>query len=221
MGYLINPKLSASNNKYLGAFPFAQRPLPALCAGCYFNATDLNYAEFYSDGTNWRPRGGRAQIALLVGLPSAPLATISATGKFSLPGGDILIPAGLITPKSKLCAITQTRKTGATSTASVNTKVGIGSGGQGANSDAYLNGGQHTNTNLGDMKAVGYQAYGSSRTKATTGGWQSENSSSYSSVVELISGINADVDMYASCWAIALTAPDTLSLLTLQLWLEG
>lgn len=212
----------ASKERRLGEFSFAERPMPAsLYRMCSFNATDLNFTEFISDGVNWRPVGGKAQISLLVGFPSTPLATISTVGKFSLPGGDILIPAGLITPKSKLCAITQTRKNGTTSTALVTTRVGIGSGGQGAISDAYLNGAQHNNTNMGDLKSVGFQAYGSSRTKAVSGGWQAENISSNSSVTELTSGINADVDMYVSCWASALATPDTLSLLTLQVWLEG
>ena len=189
--------------------------------GTELSVTDLNKSVFYSDGGYWRPVGGRAQIAMQTGTVSVPLATLSAAGKFSLAGGDILIPAGLIAPNSKLCAMTQTRKIGTAAVASVNSRLGVGSGGQGINTDAYINGGQHANQNLGDMKANGFQLYGASKTKAITGGWQTENSSSYSSVVELTTNINTDADMYVSAWVTAVTSPDTVALLSLHVWLEG
>lgn len=88
------------------AYTWAGKPAAANNAGNSIRITDVGPvgagSVWISDGTNWRPIGGRVMHCAASGTVAAPLATLSgATGKMVLPAGDrvtagsILMPVGL------------------------------------------------------------------------------------------------------------------------------
>lgn len=88
------------------AYTWAGKPSAADNAGNSIRITDVGPvgagSVWISDGTNWRPIGGRVMHCAASGTVAAPLATLSgATGKLVLPAGDrvtagsILMPVGL------------------------------------------------------------------------------------------------------------------------------
>lgn len=85
---------------------FASLPAAADNAGNSYRVTDVGPVGcgsiWISDGTRWRPLGGRQLHCAASGTLAAPLVTLSgAAGKFTLPAGDrvtagsILLPVGL------------------------------------------------------------------------------------------------------------------------------
>jgi len=93
---------------YVGAW--SGRPDAAASAGLSIVATDIGgRSTFYSDGTDWRPVGGRAVLGTLAGSVSMPVASGSSAGGaaflLGLPGGAIRVPAGLLVPRQSLLRI--------------------------------------------------------------------------------------------------------------------
>lgn len=76
---------------------WANRPAASAAPGGEIIVSDLGYQKMYSDGTNWRPVGGRLRLRSQRGLTSAPIATLTGPGLFAVPGGAVVIPAGLLT----------------------------------------------------------------------------------------------------------------------------
>ena len=214
----------AVNGQWRFELPFrttwADRPAVELVpAGTELQVTDYGNQKWINDGTYWRPAQGRVLIyAKVTDSLATPLATLSAAGIFAIPGGAPKIPAGMIIPQMKVCATTQFRKYGTAASASVNTKLGT-TGGFG---DQYLCGGSIGNNNLGDMKANGFAFFGAQSNRYISGGWMAENSSSYGGVVtEISTNVNTAADMWATPAVTVMTAPDTIGLLSHQVWLEA
>lgn len=213
----------AVNGAWRFEFPFrttwAGRPAVGLVpAGTELQVTDINNQKFISDGTVWRPAQGRAMLALLSGSISMPLATLSAVGIFSLPGGGTKIPAGMIIPNSRVCASVQFRKYGSAASMSVNAKIGTTN----SSADNFLCGGSIANTDTGDMKAQGFASFGSNTTRYTSGGWQAENSGNYGSVaVDVTTNVNTAADMWVNPAITTMTAPDSARVLSYEVWLEA
>lgn len=105
-------------NQYAqGAGTWATRPTAAPVASRYF-ATDIgpNGTLFSWDGTYWRPANGQALVYGAFGTISTPLATLTGNGTeqvFTLPE-LCLLPAGLLSPGSRLDVSAQMYKDGAT-----------------------------------------------------------------------------------------------------------
>ena len=76
---------------------WADRPAASATPGGEIIVSDLGYQKMFSDGTNWRPIGGRLRLRSQRGLVAAPIATITGLGLFAIPGGAVVIPAGLLT----------------------------------------------------------------------------------------------------------------------------
>ena len=76
---------------------WANRPAASATPGGEIIVSDLGYQKMYSDGTNWRPVGGRLRLRSHRGLVTAPVATLTGPGLFAVPGGAVVIPAGLLT----------------------------------------------------------------------------------------------------------------------------
>lgn len=199
---------------------WANRPPANLVpSGTELQVTDFNNQKWISDGAVWRPAQGRVVIySKTVESLATPLAVLSATGIFALPGGAPKIPAGMIIPQMKVCVCTQYRKYGTAGSASVNSKLGT----TGGFTDQYICGGSIANNNLGDMKATGFGFFGNSNNRFTSGGWQPENSGSYGSVIiEVSTNVNTKADMWVTPSVTALTSPDTIGVLSHQVWLEA
>ena len=199
---------------------WANRPAAnSVPIGTEFVATDYANQKFISDGTYWRPAQGRVQIyAKVTESLATPLAVLSATGIFALPGGAPKIPAGMIIPQMKVGVCTQYRKYGTAASASVNSKLGT----TGTFTDQYICGGSIANNNFGDMKSSGFAFFGNATNRHTSGGWQPENSGSYgAAVIEVTTNINTQADMWVTPAATALTSPDTIGVLSHYVWLEA
>lgn len=76
---------------------WANRPAASANPGGEIIVSDLGYQKMYSDGTNWRPVGGRLRLRSQRGLIATPIATLTGSGLYALPGGAVVIPAGLLT----------------------------------------------------------------------------------------------------------------------------
>ena len=76
---------------------WANRPAASATPGGEIIVSDLGYQRMYSDGTNWRPVGGRLRLRSQRGLKTTPIATLTGPGLFAVPGGAVVIPAGLLT----------------------------------------------------------------------------------------------------------------------------
>lgn len=76
---------------------WANRPAASATPGGEIIVSDLGYQKMYSDGTNWRPVGGRLRLRSQRGLIATPIATLTGPGLFAVPGGAVVIPAGLLT----------------------------------------------------------------------------------------------------------------------------
>lgn len=202
------------------SYTWASRPnASSVPVGTVIMISDLSYQQFVSDGTYWRPAQGRVQIyAKVTESLATPLAVLSATGIFALPGGAPKIPAGMIIPQMKVCVCTQYRKYGTAASASVNSKLGT----TGGFSDQYICGGSIANNNLGDMKANGFAFFGNATNRYTTGSWQPENSGTYgAAVIEATTNTNTQADMWVTPAVTVITAPDSIGVLSHQVWLEA
>lgn len=122
---LMNGAQAFSANRWviIGRGAFSARPAASANTGNYYVATDIGTAAsafsgtlFVSDGANWRPVGGTVVMANV--LSSTPVATLSATGAFTLPS-NILVPPGLLFPGATL----RVRMIVARSTTNVSTDI--------------------------------------------------------------------------------------------------
>ena len=214
----------AVNGAWRFSYPFRTtwtgRPDAGLVsAGTELQVTDYANQKFISDGTYWRPAQGRALIySKTADSISTPIATLSAAGVFALPGGSPVIPAGMIAPQTKVCAVAQFRKYGSSGTVAAGVRLGT----SGTTSDSYLCGGWLANTNWADLKAVGFAFFGTQSNRFITGGYQPENTGNASSVfTDPTTNVDTTVAMSASPCVTVMTAGDTAALLSLQVWLEG
>lgn len=133
----------AVNGAWRFEYPFrttwAGRPAVGLVpTGTEIVVSDYGYQKWVSDGTYWRPAQGSALIAQKHGTATAPVAVLSATtaGVFTLPGGKIAIPAGMITPHSRLAGMALMKKVGGTASA----YFGIRFGTTGTSADSLVGG---------------------------------------------------------------------------------
>lgn len=89
------------------AYAWATRPDPTtMPVGSEITITDLGRggSRWRSDGTNWRPAGGRVTLYQRAGSVAAPINTWAATGAaglFTLPE-SLVIPQGLLAPYARL-----------------------------------------------------------------------------------------------------------------------
>lgn len=99
---LMNGSQAFSANRWviIGRGAFSARPAASANTGNYYVATDIGTTAssfsgtlFVSDGTNWKPVNGSVVLANV--LSSTAIATLTATGAFTLPS-NILIPPGLL-----------------------------------------------------------------------------------------------------------------------------
>lgn len=106
---------------------WANRPAASATPGAEIIVSDLGYQKMYSDGTNWRPVGGRLRLRSNRGSVAAPIASLTNSGVIALPGGNVTIPAGLLTSDATISyymdALATSTSTGSAST-SFDIKIG-------------------------------------------------------------------------------------------------
>ena len=93
---------------------WANRPAASTTPGGEIIVSDLGYQKMYSDGTNWRPVGGRLRLRSQHGLTTSPVATLTGAGLFAVPGGAVVIPAGLLTNDAAVTVQAESVTTGGT-----------------------------------------------------------------------------------------------------------
>lgn len=94
---------------------WANRPAASVTPGAEIIVSDLGYQKMYSDGTNWRPVGGCLRLRSQRGLTTSPVATLTGPGLFAVPGGAVVIPAGLLTDDAAVTVQAEAIETSGTS----------------------------------------------------------------------------------------------------------
>lgn len=106
---------------------WANRPAASATPGGEIIVSDLGYQKMYSDSTNWRPVGGRLRLRSNRGSVATPAASLTGSGVIALPGGNVIIPAGLLTNDARISyymdATASSISTGGSST-SFDVKIG-------------------------------------------------------------------------------------------------
>ena len=96
---------------------WANRPAAASYPGIVIKVSDYMYAEYYSDGTNYRPVGAQLIYHGVFGTLASPTCTVAAANtKFTIPGGAPTIPAGMVNSTSRLRTQASMYKVGANGT---------------------------------------------------------------------------------------------------------
>ena len=110
---------------------WANRPAAASVPGQTVRFTDVGSSaagsHWVSDGTNWRPVGGRVLLASQSGSVAVPVSSVTGTtgSMFTLPGGNVKVPAGMIVPGAASFVIKPTvRRIGANATGNFNIAIG-------------------------------------------------------------------------------------------------
>lgn len=87
-------------SRLVGIGTWANRPAPSdVPPRSIYIVTDLNNTEMVTDGTYWRAVNGYMSWLSQPGLVGTPIATTTialVSKKFTLPSGDIILPAGLM-----------------------------------------------------------------------------------------------------------------------------
>ena len=101
-------------------------PASSVPVGTELQVTDYGNQKWVSNGTYWRPAQGRVTIAQHWGSYEKPLATLQtvATGQFTIPGGNPLIPAGMIVPHSSVRCFATIRKVGGNAGVRFDVRIG-------------------------------------------------------------------------------------------------
>ena len=194
----------------------------SVMAGTELQVTDYANQKFISDGTYWRPAQGMALIAQRHGTLTTPISVLSATtsGVFTIPGGQIVIPAGMIVPNSRICVAGLFRKTGATANVFFGVKLGTA-----GNVDDSLVCGLTSGISSGSEVTV----YSSARvgdpiannfvTLYTIG----DGSTTFSTNSTQTRNVNVDhaADQFLSLYVASGNIADTYNLISYVVWLEA
>lgn len=143
---------------------WAGRPAASANPGAEIIVSDLGYQKMYSDGTNWRPVGGRLRLRSQRGLIATPVATLTGPGLYAVPGGAVVIPAGLLTNDAAVTVHADAVATSGTSGALMLT-AHIGTTNALAGSNLFATA---TSSGTGAQLAISTCVKFTSRTSATT-----------------------------------------------------
>lgn len=185
--------------------------------GTGLRVTDLNNASFFSDGTNWRP-DGKQTIYHKNGLVASPLATLSGVtaGLFAIP--QILIPAGMITPNSKIEIQYLGKKTNANGSLGWNTQLGTAA----SASDSSISG-VYSGATAGDVLIACAVRFGTDTTKALAmpNGNDFNNTNGSTQLYDRTTNINTAANMYVTIGVISANALDSFSLTSVRVSYEA
>lgn len=215
------------NGQWRFQLPFrtdwAGRPAVGLVpVGTELQVTDYGSQKWISDGTVWRPAQGRVTIGQKWGDYATPLATLQAvtTGQFTIPGGNPLIPAGLIVPHSSVRGFATIKKVGGNAAVRFDGRIGT----SGNTSDALFASvtPSATSTGLDVQLAAAARFRGAANRLAAlqfvgdglTGGAVGPGN-------DFTANVNTAMDMQVSFYIGAGHVSDVYNLIGYNIWLEA
>lgn len=190
----------------------------AVPVGTDLQVLDYNNVIFRSDGTYWRPLGVQ-NLYHKNGLLTQPLATVTGITSATFSTPVLKIPAGMITPQSKLSTQVNGRKPTGTATAAFYITLGT------SNSVADpgivgLSIASPVNTDFGIASAA---KFGSFTDRFFTQGWIGEGSTTSSSWVnsDRVANVNTNADMYLNFYISSANIADSFDLLSYRVTIEA
>ncbi len=184
--------------------------MTGLSAGIECRVSNYDYQLFVWNGTVWKPSSGRLTIAHEQGLMASPIATITgSTGaQFTLPGGNVQIPANLIKEDYRVEVESQVIRTGATATANANVRIGTA----GTTADSRMGARSLAATTLTSLRSFDFAAFSTSTTAAVATVGQQINSGA-TTMADITTNINTAALMYVSFDISASNVADTFDLI--------
>lgn len=191
----------------------------AVPVGTDLRVLDYNNVIFWSDGTYWRPRGAQ-NLYHKNGLLTQPLATVTGftSATFSTP--VLKIPAGMITPQSKLSTQVNARKTTGTAIAAFDITLGT-SNSVADSSIARIAMASSVNT---DFDLASAAKFGSFTDNFFTQGWIGEGSTTVNSLggnSDRVANVNTNADMYLNFYISDADIADSFNLLSYRVTIEA
>jgi len=203
------------------AYTWVNRPAASGNAGMVIRITDIGPTAFgslwVSDGVNWNTLNGRQVLAAgRSGAPGSALTTVAAIGKMALPsgqmisGGSLVLPAGLIRVGVGLRVEAMIRHTGTAGTWTATWRIGTAN--TSGDSAIVSNGGSATN----DEAQWAFMDLNFSSTSAAVTGFNMipQGAAGAGSLAARTTNIDTAAAMYVAPHLSALTAPDTLELIS-------
>lgn len=200
---------------------WVNRPAASGNAGMVIRITDIGPTAFgslwVSDGVNWNTLNGRQVLAAgRSGAPGSALTTVAAIGKMALPsgqmisGGSLVLPAGLIRVGVGLRVEAMIRHTGTAGTWTATWRIGTAN--TSGDSAIVSNGGSATN----DQAQWAFMDLNFSSTSAAVTGFNMipQGAAGAGSLAARTTNIDTAAAMYVAPHLSALTAPDTLELIS-------
>ena len=187
---------------------------------------NLRNAEFYSDGSNWKPVGGRQTLYIRQGSIASPLATLTGDGtsqQFVTPD-TLVIPAGLISIHTKIYGEVFVKRGGTAQAFTVVCALGTANNVDTSADQSFMG---HTISAVDGNEA---RLFGSAQffSATATAGFISTgsiipNQTTTANQTLKTTNQNTSVDMFISigCSNTSFIAPDTMSLTGYHFWIEG
>lgn len=210
--------VTPARSKMLAADTWANRPDATTNGEYIFPCTDIGiggFALFYSDGTDWRPVGGRILLSANAGSLASPLSTTTAVTSATLQ--SVTVPAGLIPPKGSIQVFWQVRRTGTNATNGWQIRLGT----TGTASDAVVSAFSVAATNNLDSYLMGKAFFGSSTTSFVTPDYITLNGSGAAGARDSSTNVNTDSAMTLGLYLASANASDTFLHVAYQVWLEA
>lgn len=191
----------------------------AVPVGTDLRVLDYNNVIFWSDGTYWRPRGAQ-NLYHKNGLLTQPLATVTGLTLATFSTPVLKIPAGMITPQSKLSTQVNGRKPTGTATAAFCITLGTSNG----VADSGIVGlaiASPVNTVFDIASAA---KFGSFTDRFFTQNWIGEgstvaNASGVNS--DRVDNVNTNADMYLNFYISSANIADSFNLLSYRVTIEA
>lgn len=189
---------------YVGAWAGRPSASAAGAGACiYISTGNMSGTEWISDGTNWRPRGGRQLVANRNGHTSAPIVTFTSTASglaaLTLPVTPV-ISAGAIVDRTNIEFWAIVRRLDALGG---NAFPRITFGTSATSGDSQINATTSAAQNS-DSHLQSSARFSSDPSKAYSPGWISPNQQGVSSITTVATNINTNADMYMG---ISVNAP--------------
>ena len=190
----------------------------AVPVGTDLRVLDYNNVIFWSDGTYWRPRGAQ-NLYHKNGLLTKPLATVTGITSATFSTPVLKIPAGMITPQSKLSTQVNGRKTTGTATAAFNITLGTSN----SVADLGIGGIAITSPVNTDFYLASAAKFGSFTDRFFMQGWIGEGSTASSSGVssDRVANVNTNADMYLNFYISSAKIADSFNLLSYRVTIEA
>lgn len=185
--------------------------------GTRIRVIDLRHQDFWSDGSYWRPCGV-VILCSIGGIISNPAAIIAGSpASFAIPGNANKLPAGILSPNSRLTVNAEILKSGSNSTGYF-CRIGTSN----SNADSLILNGSYTSNNLAWLVSATMLAGNSQNELALRNTDFTVSSEPLTGgITTLSANINTGLDMYVSLGASSINAADSIALIGLTITLEG